>query len=230
MMRGRNPMLGLSTSARREIKKILAEDPDHDECPEYELCEHDGAPDLDDQINAKQLIAIGLVKLSPRQERVVRLRYGFGGVGCHTYHEIGLELGLNTERVRQIEQAAHRTIVSHWKRNKLWSAQDEKRWYANRFGTPVNAAANGQGVTKRKTLNRQGVWRAQSRTGCRETCGFESPTKLDAGVSASLLAARPATHRARLSSLLSRLWNWAPSERLAQRSIFPREFFNDRPY
>lgn len=44
--------------------------------------------------------------LTPREERVMRLRYGIGFPRDHSLEEIGRELGLTRERVRQIERQA----------------------------------------------------------------------------------------------------------------------------
>jgi RNA polymerase primary sigma factor len=44
--------------------------------------------------------------LTPRERRVIMLRFGLGGEGEHTLEEIGKQFGLSRERIRQIEQAA----------------------------------------------------------------------------------------------------------------------------
>jgi len=44
--------------------------------------------------------------LDPREEQVLRLRYGFDSGGAHTLDEIGRRFGLTRERIRQIEQRA----------------------------------------------------------------------------------------------------------------------------
>ena len=48
--------------------------------------------------------------LTPRSERVLRMRFGVGMMSSHTYEEIALDLGLTRERVRQIEQKAIKTL------------------------------------------------------------------------------------------------------------------------
>jgi RNA polymerase primary sigma factor len=44
--------------------------------------------------------------LTPREQRVLRMRFGIGGFRSHTLSEIGAELGLTRERIRQIEAKA----------------------------------------------------------------------------------------------------------------------------
>jgi len=44
--------------------------------------------------------------LGPRQEKILRMRYGIGMLANHTYEEIGLHYNITRERVRQIEQKA----------------------------------------------------------------------------------------------------------------------------
>jgi RNA polymerase primary sigma factor len=48
-------------------------------------------------------IAQAIVQLSPREERIIRLRFGVGGDRDHTLDEVGQMFGLSRERVRQIE-------------------------------------------------------------------------------------------------------------------------------
>ncbi len=47
-----------------------------------------------------------LATLTPREEQVLRLRFGIGGDQSHTLEEIGQMFGLTRERVRQIEAKA----------------------------------------------------------------------------------------------------------------------------
>jgi RNA polymerase primary sigma factor len=50
----------------------------------------------------QQLLAV----LTPRERRIIALRFGLGGEGEHTLEEIGKQFDLSRERIRQIEQAA----------------------------------------------------------------------------------------------------------------------------
>jgi len=54
----------------------------------------------------KDHVATLLKALSPRQQSVLKLRYGLNGTTEHTLEEIGLRLHLSRERVRQIQTEA----------------------------------------------------------------------------------------------------------------------------
>ena len=58
-------------------------------------------------------IGKALATLTPREERIMALRFGMGGGGTHTLDEIGDELGFTRERVRQIEVEALRKLRRH---------------------------------------------------------------------------------------------------------------------
>lgn len=44
--------------------------------------------------------------LSPREQRILQMRYGLDGERIHTLSEVGAELGISLERVRQVQKAA----------------------------------------------------------------------------------------------------------------------------
>jgi RNA polymerase primary sigma factor len=55
-------------------------------------------------------LARALAKLRPRLQRVLILRYGLDGEGGRTLEQVGVELGITRERVRQLETRALREL------------------------------------------------------------------------------------------------------------------------
>ena len=65
------------------------------------------APDsLSDSEALKEKIKDALKVLSPRENEILRMRYGVGQDDTFTLDELGREFGLTRERIRQIEKAA----------------------------------------------------------------------------------------------------------------------------
>ncbi len=78
-----------------------------------DLIEDQTAPRADEYTAQKDLVEHleeALKKLSPREEKVLRLRYGLGGEEVKTLEEIGNMFGVSRERVRQIEQKGLRKL------------------------------------------------------------------------------------------------------------------------
>lgn len=57
-------------------------------------------------IALQRLLAEALGELTPREQRILRMRFGVGGAADHTLEEIGKEFGVTRERIRQIEAKA----------------------------------------------------------------------------------------------------------------------------
>ena len=53
----------------------------------------------------------GLATLTPREERILRLRFGIGTKGDHTLEEVGEQFKVTRERIRQIEAKAIRKLT-----------------------------------------------------------------------------------------------------------------------
>ena len=51
-----------------------------------------------------------LASLSAREERVLRMRFGFGTTADHTLDEVGRQFAVSRERIRQIEAKALRKL------------------------------------------------------------------------------------------------------------------------
>jgi RNA polymerase primary sigma factor len=60
-----------------------------------------------------------LASLTPRERKVIQLRYGLEGDREHTLHEAGRKLGLSHEAVRQLESRALRKLDSLSRNRKL---------------------------------------------------------------------------------------------------------------
>ena len=59
-----------------------------------------------------------LSSLTPREERVLRMRFGIGMTTDHTLEEVGRQFSVTRERIRQIEAKALKKL-QHPKRSKL---------------------------------------------------------------------------------------------------------------
>ena len=53
-----------------------------------------------------KLVAEALADLTPREQRILRMRFGLGGASEHTLQEVGETFGVTRERIRQIEAKA----------------------------------------------------------------------------------------------------------------------------
>jgi len=70
------------------------------------------APDADNPLAAAaagelgKLVNEALADLTPREQRILRMRFGLGGASEHTLQEVGETFGVTRERIRQIEAKA----------------------------------------------------------------------------------------------------------------------------
>lgn len=77
------------------------------------------------EANALQsALAEALAELSPREQRILRMRFGVGGTADHTLAEIGRELGVTRERIRQIEAKALQKLRHPRRARKLATFAD----------------------------------------------------------------------------------------------------------
>ncbi|MDD3382679.1 MAG: RNA polymerase sigma factor RpoD [Bacilli bacterium] len=67
----------------------------------------------------KEEIDIVLKTLTPREEKVLRLRYGLADGKPHTLEEVGKEFGVTRERIRQIESKAIRRLKHPTRQKRL---------------------------------------------------------------------------------------------------------------
>lgn len=63
-----------------------------------------------EQVDLRRAISGALLKISPRAERVIRMRFGIGMKTDHTLEEVGQQFGVTRERIRQIEAKALRML------------------------------------------------------------------------------------------------------------------------
>jgi RNA polymerase primary sigma factor len=54
----------------------------------------------------QRIVREALADLTPREQRILSMRFGIGGTSDHTLEEIGQEFGVTRERIRQIEAKA----------------------------------------------------------------------------------------------------------------------------
>jgi RNA polymerase primary sigma factor len=62
------------------------------------------------QSNLRETTTRVLVALTPREERIVRMRFGLGMNSDHTLEEVGQQFSVTRERIRQIEAKALRKL------------------------------------------------------------------------------------------------------------------------
>ncbi|MDP8922384.1 MAG: sigma-70 family RNA polymerase sigma factor, partial [Chloroflexota bacterium] len=78
-----------------------------------DFVEDENAVDLDEAA-ARAMLRVQVEQvlntLTPRERRVMELRYGLEGDRLYTLSEIGAELGVTRERIRQIESKALRKL------------------------------------------------------------------------------------------------------------------------
>jgi RNA polymerase primary sigma factor len=71
------------------------------------------------EINLKEHIASVLKTLTPREEKIVKMRFGLEDGSEHTLEEVGQTFALTRERIRQIEGKALRKLRHHARSHKL---------------------------------------------------------------------------------------------------------------
>ncbi len=76
--------------------------------------------------NLKEQTTQILASLTPREERVLRMRFGIGMNTDHTLEEVGQQFSVTRERIRQIEAKALRKLKHPSRSRKLKSFLDEK--------------------------------------------------------------------------------------------------------
>ena len=76
------------------------------------------------QLNLRETTTKILSTLTPREERVLRMRFGVGMSSDHTLEEVGQQFSVTRERIRQIEAKALRKLKHPIRSKKLKSFMD----------------------------------------------------------------------------------------------------------
>lgn len=81
---------------------------------------------VDSAVNAnlREATTLVLASLTPREERVLRMRFGIGMNSDHTLEEVGQQFSVTRERIRQIEAKALRKLKHPSRSRKLKSFLD----------------------------------------------------------------------------------------------------------
>ena len=130
--------LGMETSKVRDLKALkdqlksmpsldvnVGEDSD---TPLWELIEDtmvEPTEKLSEKIAIYEIFDKALSELSPREEKVIRLRMGFDDGQNRTLEEVGQILGVTRERIRQIEAKGLRKLSHRLKQKDLYMFFEE---------------------------------------------------------------------------------------------------------
>ncbi len=77
--------------------------------------------------NLKEITTSLLSNLTPREERVLRMRFGIGMDSDHTLEEVGKQFSVTRERIRQIEAKALRKLQHPKRIEKLWQFKENSK-------------------------------------------------------------------------------------------------------
>jgi RNA polymerase primary sigma factor len=110
--------VGVPARMFSRLRAALSEPIEFDETQHSPLSEIDDLDIPEIQANLKQTITSVLVSLTPREERVLRMRFGIGMDTDHTLEEVGKQFDVTRERIRQIEAKALRRL-KHPSRSRL---------------------------------------------------------------------------------------------------------------
>jgi RNA polymerase primary sigma factor len=76
-------------------------------------------------VSLKERTALVLHTLTPREEKIMKMRFGLEDGSEHTLEEVGLEFAVTRERIRQIEAKALRKLRHPSRSRKLRSFLDD---------------------------------------------------------------------------------------------------------
>src|SRR6185437_3350453 len=81
----------------------------------------------------KETVTRVLASLTPREERVLRMRFGIGMNTDHTLEEVGQQFSVTRERIRQIEAKALRKLKHPSRSRKLRSFESCRAYQPSRL-------------------------------------------------------------------------------------------------
>ena len=93
---------------------------DEDDSRLIDVIEDEDTPTPDEwavRMNLVEQTRIALATLTPREEKILRMRFGIGEYGNHTLEEVGRDFAVTRERIRQIEAKAIKKL-RHPRRGK----------------------------------------------------------------------------------------------------------------
>ena len=76
-------------------------------------------------LNLKEQTESVLKTLTPREEKVIKMRFGVGDGSEHTLEEVGQQFSVTRERIRQIEAKALRKLKHPSRSRKMRSFLDQ---------------------------------------------------------------------------------------------------------
>lgn len=104
----------------RSLEQPIGDDEDKSTFGEFIADDKILRPDQDASRRMLQEAIRGVLEeLSPKEKRILELRYGLIDGVQHTLEEVGKEFGVTRERIRQIEAKVHEKLRSHEKIQRL---------------------------------------------------------------------------------------------------------------
>ena len=79
------------------------------------------------RINLSEKVRNVLATLTPREEKILRMRFGIGEKSDHTLEEVGVDFKVTRERIRQVEAQALKKLRHSSRRDQLEPFADESR-------------------------------------------------------------------------------------------------------
>jgi DNA-binding CsgD family transcriptional regulator len=132
------------------------------------------------QANLRETTTRVLASLTPREERVLRMRFGIGMNTDHTLEEVGQQFSVTRERIRQIEAKALRKLKhpsrSRFEGTSNYVATEDLEGRGQRRRAPCGGRLGARGPVRRSMQARQ-----RRSTWDRASCVSKAPPMLICG-------------------------------------------------